>query len=159
MFHLGHFFCPGVAVVRLDFRCSPLRDLQFTCPQHSDYLITTWAKMKRTAFQPIRHTETELCKEHWHPRSKRTCKFIGTKGSVYIRKELNSYSIGLVKLAKSTSWISGWNSLGREQDEGLFRKSMIRCINMAGISSVWNTNMAALTSCENALQWNLFDSV
>ena len=36
------------------------------------------------------------CIERFHSRGQLTCKFIGTKGSVYIRKELNSHRTGLV---------------------------------------------------------------
>ena len=33
--------------------------------------------------------------ERFHSRGQQSCKFIGTKESFYIRKELNSYRIGL----------------------------------------------------------------
>ena len=35
--------------------------------------------------------------ERMHPRVQQPCRFIGTKESVYIRKELNSHRIGLVQ--------------------------------------------------------------
>ena len=66
----------------------------------------------------VGHAWTNL--DCFHPRGQQPCKFIGTKESVYIRKELNSDRIGLVA-------------------------------NMAAVSLFWNTNMAAVTSCENAL--------
>ena len=48
------------------------------------------------------------------------CKFIGTKGVVYIRRKFDSHRTGLDT-------------------------------NMAAVSLFWNTNMAAVTSCENTL--------
>ena len=53
-------------------------------------------------------------------------KFIGTKESVCIREEFNSHRI----IGKS------WNT------------------NMAVVSLFWNNNMAAMTSCENAPQFD-----
>jgi len=61
--------------------------------------------------------------ERFYSRGQQPCKFTGTKESVYIRKEFNSHRIGLVLYT-----------------------------NMAAVSLFWNTNMAAVTSCENALQ-------
>ena len=60
--------------------------------------------------------------ECFHSRGQHLCKFIGTKESVCIRKEFNS-PIGLVS----------------------------RDTNMAAVSLFWDTNMAAVTSCENIL--------
>ena len=55
--------------------------------------------------------------ECFHSRGQHLCKLIGTKESVYIRKEFNSHRIGS----------------GHQYGPGFF----------------WDTNMAALTSCEN----------
>ena len=54
----------------------------------------------------------------FHSRGQHLCKFIGTKESVYIRKEFNSHRTGL----------------GHKHGRRLI---------------VWDTNMAAMTSCEN----------
>ena len=54
--------------------------------------------------------------ERFHSRDQHLCKFMGTKESVYIRKEFNSHRTG-----------------------------------MAAVLLFWNTNMAAVTSGENAL--------
>ena len=40
--------------------------------------------------------DTLLQVERFHSRDQLTCKLIGTKGSIYIRKELNSHRTGLV---------------------------------------------------------------
>ena len=59
----------------------------------------------------------------FHSRGQHLCKFIGTKESVYIRKEFNSHRTKF------------WDT-----------------INMAAVSLFWDTNMAAVTSCENTLR-------
>ena len=51
-----------------------------------------------------------------------------SKGSVYLRKELNSHRIGLVHL-NGRRWFVWYK-------------------NIAAVSLFWNTNMAAVTSCE-----------
>jgi len=60
--------------------------------------------------------------ECFYSRGHYLCKFIGTKESVCIRKEFNSQRISL-----------GLNT------------------NMAAVSLFWDTDMAAVTSCENTL--------
>ena len=45
---------------------------------------------------PIQHSATNTCIERFQSRDQHLCKFIETKGSVYIRKEFNSHRICLV---------------------------------------------------------------
>ena len=59
--------------------------------------------------------------ECFHSRGQRPYKFIGTKESVCIRKEFNSHRIGL----------------GHQHG--------------CAVSLFWDTNKAAVTSCENTL--------
>ena len=69
------------------------------------------------------HRFTSLLIECFHSRGQHlVCKFIGIKESVCIRKQFNSHRIGL----------------GRQHGRGVLL--------------FWDTNMAAMTSCENALQ-------
>ena len=70
---------------------------------------------------PFRIRRWRLSIECFQSRGQHLCKFIGTKKSVYIRKEFNSRRIGL----------------GHQHG---------RC------SLFWDTNMAAVTSCENTLK-------
>ena len=66
-------------------------------------------------------TNAEIPYERSPPHGRYLCKFVETKESVYIRKEFNFHRIGLGHT------------------------------NMAAFSLFWNTNMAAVTSRENAL--------
>ena len=72
------------------------------------------------------HDRYELAPDHiawtiecFHSRGQHLCKFIGIKESVYIREEFNSQR----------------TDLGHQ-------------CNMAAVSLFWDTNMAAVTSCE-----------
>ena len=58
----------------------------------------------------------------FHSRGQYLCKFIGTKESVYISKD--------VQLPQDWFGTQIW-------------------LNMAAVSLFWDTNMAAMTSCEN----------
>ena len=80
--------------------------------------------------------------ECFHSRGQHLCKFIGTKESVCIRKELNSHRIGL-----GHQHGRRFNVLGHQYG----RRFIVWDTNMAAVSLFWDTNMAAVTSCENTL--------
>ena len=77
-----------------------------------------FCRVNQNQHVPIMPRTTE--EKRFHSRDQLTYKFLGTKESVYTRKEFNSQGIYLYT-------------------------------NMSSVPLFWNTNMAAVTSCENAL--------
>ena len=76
------------------------------------------------SFSVINFVYVASATERFHSRGQQLCKRIGTKESLYIRKEFNSHRIGL----------------GHQHG----RRFMT-------LLSFWGTDMAAMTSGENAL--------
>ena len=60
---------------------------------YSDHLLYYLSGLSRAHFFPA--TFLEIAVERFHSRGQRLCKFVGTKESVYIRKEFNSHWIVL----------------------------------------------------------------